>query len=184
MNNRKTSIPNILIVFVISLVAFFVFGVGFIFARGYYQPRHPIYCTTLQNFEYCNVLKREFFQKTIDNLDIHDWQCFIYEGHTNRPVYVVVLLGKLNKPADLPLSGKKETMSSRPSIFTSLKLVGENPNASEKLESVDDLFLSGAYIYRQCLILTEVGESPKYLLHDEQIQAFLEEIIRPKNNRQ
>ncbi len=184
-------IKNLLKGFAISIAVLFAVGILAIFYRSYKSQRVPIYQTVMTDFEvmsragYNDEIRSDMqreLQKIIDRFGIKTLNCFLFLGHTNRPNYSILMVGRI--PADADFSGyapEKHTLKRNIMLFSALKLCGAEP-----LERDDYLELYGClcdyrvFIYRSYVILEKDTWNPTALLDDEQKRTFLEQYIRPR----
>ena len=168
---------RIIIFLTVFLIAFFVFGIGVIIWRGYRMARTPVFRTTLRNVTFVEKKDREFLQPIVDELEIREFQCFVFLGHPNRPTYEVILIGKANGRLEQSSVVKTYSLSDNAmtSIFHALKMSGANPKADDLLKQIDPC--SFVYAYGDWLVIKEVMGSPTYLMSDDKVQVFLNDVV-------
>ena len=170
----------IAVVIAVVIGVLFVAGVVLLFYSGYRCQRVPVYQTVMTDVEIVpqeendiyRSSKREF-QELIDKFDIQTLQCFIFQGHPQRPFYNIFLIGEIPAGTDFSeLEPKNFPLKRNKMLFSALKLSGAEP-----VESEDCLDLSGfiwLFVYRNRIVVSFVSGNPTFLKDDAEKQAFLE----------
>ena len=150
------------------------FGIGSIFWKSYMIKRNPVYQTTMTDFEICDEFDENITQK-FDKLGINKVDCFIFQGHPQRPSYWIYIVGKCSENAELPKT--HSPLEEDITVFTALKLAGAAPDDSENLGEIAASF----YRYKNWVVFKMSGEQSPFLFEDADKQAYLEKHIRKRS---
>ena len=185
-------IKKISIGFAVFFAVLFVIGIVSLFYNSYKCTRVPIYQTTMTDFELVvqpegrtdgsRSEEQHNLQNLIDKFEIITLQCFVFQGHPQRPSYCILLVGTLPTDADFSeYSLEKHPLKSGERVFSALKLCGADPKENEEyLELRDYFFDYWVYIYHNQIIFETWANNPTYLLRDEQKREFLGKYIVPR----
>ena len=107
---------------------FVILGIGVLLWQSY-RIREPVYCATSSNFTFADEYLRENVSETVGDLEIREFRCFVFQGHTNRPIYEIILVGKANDKLGRITSVKNHSPTDRSmtTIFRTLELTGAAP---------------------------------------------------------
>jgi hypothetical protein len=194
MKKTESVAIKILKWFGIFLVVFFTLGVCSIFYTTYKINREPIYQTTATDFKllipkakYAEIHPefhtelQENLQKFIDSLKINTLQCFIFQAHSQRPIYCIYFIGKISPNKDFSNYSKKQHLLKEDiSKFSVLKLCGAEPDENDEyIELTEPLDFSyySVFIYKDFIIFSFVTSNQTFLTKDTQKQAFLSKFI-------
>ena len=150
------------------------FGIGSICWKYYTIKRNPVYQTTMTDFEICDEFDENITQK-FDKLGINKVDCFIFQGHPQRPSYWIYIVGKCSENAKLPKT--HSPLEEDITVFTALKLAGAAPDDSENLGEIAASF----YRYKNWVVFKMSGEQSPFLFEDADKQAYLEKHIRKRS---
>ena len=139
---------------------------------GLFQFRLSIFSVFLQS----SVTNRRRTQK-FDKLGINKVDCFIFQGHPQRPSYWIYIVGKCSENAELPKTYSSHSLEEEITVFTALKLSGAAPDDSENLGKIAASF----YRYKNWVVFKISGEHSPFLFEDADKQAYLEKHIRKRN---
>ncbi len=189
MSKIGNIIKKLLLCFAVFIAVFFAIGIFFLFYNSYRCTRVPVYKTVMTD---CKVVQQEGqskgrtemnqeLQKFMDNFGIKTLNCFLFQGHPQRPVYCILMVGDVPANADFSeYAPKKYALKSNKRLFSTLKICGDDPRENEfclKLEYC--LFDTWVFVYRNHIVFEIVTENPTFLQRDEKKQAFLEQYIAP-----
>ena len=186
-------IKKISIGFAVFFAVFVVIGFVSLFYNSYKCTRVPIYQTTMTDFELVvqpegrsddsRSEEQHNLQNLIDKFEIITLQCFVFQGHPQRPSYCILLVGTLPTDADFSeYSLEKHPLKSGERVFSALKLCGAEPMENEEYLEFSHSFIFGyqIYIYHDRIIFVTWANNPTYLLRDEQKREFLGKYIVPR----
>ena len=160
----------------IVLGGLLAFGIGLIFWKSYTIKRNPVYQTTMTDFEICDEFDANITQK-FDKLGINKVDCFIFQGHPQRPSYWIYIVGKCSENAELPKTYSSHSLEEDITVFTALKLAGAAPDDSENFGEIAARF----YRYKNWVVFKMSGEQSPFLFEDADKQAYLEKHIRKRS---
>ena len=171
-------IGRLLVIFFIALTLFFAFGIGVIFWQSHKIAREPVYRTMVHNVVFVNDVDREMFLETIGDIELHNFQCFMFQDHTQRPVYQIIMVGKADDKLSQLTSTKSTSLADRrmTSIFHALKLSGANPTTDDAIRELTPY--GNLYAYRNWLVITKAMPSSVFLTRDDQKLELLNSFIR------
>ena len=106
---------------------------------------------------------------------INKVDCFIFQGHPQRPSYWIYIVGKCSENAKLPKT--HSPLEEDITVFTALKLAGAAPDDSENLGEIAARF----YRYKNWVVFKMPGEQSPFLFEDADKQAYLEKHIRKRS---
>ena len=102
-------IIRILIGIGIAFGVLFAAGIASIIYTSYRNPRVPIYQTEMTDFELHvqsgrdadsrAAMQREL-QRSVGKFKLETLRCFLFRGHTNRPIYCILMVGSIPPDAD------------------------------------------------------------------------------------
>ena len=172
------TIGRLLVISFIALTLFFAFGFGVIFWQSYQIARKPVYRTMVHHVSFVNDVDREMLLETIGDIELPDFQCFLFQDHTNRPVYQIILVGKADDKIGQLTSTKSISLADRKmtSIFHALKLSGANPTTDDAIRELTPY--GNLYAYRNWLVITKAMPSSVFLTRDDQKLELLNRFIR------
>ena len=193
----KSKLVNVIKKISIGFDVFFavlvVIGFVSLFYNSYKCTRVPIYQTTMTDFELVvqpegrsddsRSEEQHNLQNLIDKFEIITLQCFVFQGHPQRPSYCILLVGTLPTDADFSeYSLEKHPLKSGERVFSALKLCGAEPMENEEYLEFSHSFIFGyqIYIYHDRIIFVTWANNPTYLLRDEQKREFLGKYIVPR----
>ncbi|MFA6998870.1 MAG: hypothetical protein GX280_02300 [Lentisphaerae bacterium] len=182
---------KIIIGSVITFAGFFILGIGVIVYNSYKCARIPVYQTVITDFEIQPLkikvskdLHAEMLveiQKIIEQFEIKTLQCFIFQGHSQRPSYLVNMVGKISDNKTLAnISEQKLPLNDHTILQATLKLCGANPKEDDSFFELNVLWIHKILIYKNYIIISMSVSNPTYLNSDAEKQAFLEKFIRNK----
>ena len=154
----------------------FAFGIGSIFWKSYTIKRNPVYQTRMTDFEICDEFNENITQK-FDKLGINKVDCFIFQGHPQRPSYWIYIVGKCSENASLPQTYESHSFEEDVAVFTALKLAGAAPDDSENFGEIAAWF----YRYKNWVVFKMPREHSPFLFEDADKQAYLEKHIRKRS---
>ena len=160
----------------IVLGGLLAFGIGSIFWKSDTIKRNPVYQTRMTDFEICDEFDENITQK-FDKLGINKVDCFIFQGHPQRPSYWIYIVGKCSENAELPKTYRLHSFEEDITVFTALKLAGAAPDDSENLGKI----AAGFYRYKNWVVFKMSGEQSPFLFEDADKQAYLEKHIRKRS---
>ena len=169
-------------------------GVGFGFTSylSYKGARVPVYQTEISDFEFQQVsmnnkeyaahVKSEL-NKLTEAHGVKKLKCFIFHQNINRAVYRIIMVGNLQTPADLSeyITSEYQLNEDDIPLLSALEFCGISLQKNEVLTQACVLPNRGVYIYKNQFIFNQVVLRKKYLQNDEEMKAFLEEIIRHRS---
>lgn len=188
-------IKKISIGFAVFVAVLVVIGFVSLFYNLYKCPRVPIYQTVMTDFELLvgapekrsdgsySEMQHEL-QDFIDKFAIITLQCFVFQGHPQRPTYCILLVGTLPTDADFSeYSLEKHPLKNHIYLFSALKLCGAEPMENEEYLEFSHSFIFGyqIYIYHDRIIFENVTGNPYFLLRDDKKREFLGKFIVPRN---
>ena len=185
-------IGTILISFAAGAAIFIVLGIGFTSYLSYKGARVPVYQTEITDFEmqkpkakfYAEETQSEM-QKLLDTLGVKTLKCFIFHTNPNRTVYRIIMVGNITTPKDIDFSEylHEESLLKDDTLLSTLELCGISPQQNKVYTKLAGLLAhaSPIYINKNHIILDQVVLNKKYLQNDEEMKAFLEEIIRHRS---
>ena len=152
------------------------FGIGSIFWKSYTIKRNPVYQTTMTEFEIYDEFDENITQK-LNKLGVNKVDCFIFQGHPQRPAYWIYIVGKCSENAALPQTYESHSFEEDVAVFTALKLAGAAPDGSENLKAIS----SGFCLYKDWVVFKMAGKHSPFLFEDADKQAYLEKHIRKRS---
>ena len=152
------------------------FGIGSIFWKSYTIKRNPVYQTTMTEFEIYDEFDENITQK-LNKLGVNKVDCFIFQGHPQRPSYWIYIVGKCSENAELPKTYSSHSLEEEITVFTALKLAGAAPDGSENLKAIS----SGFCLYKDWVVFKMAGKHSPFLFEDADKQAYLEKHIRKRS---
>ena len=171
-------IGRLLVISFIALTLFFAFGIGVIFWQSYQIARKPVYRTTMRHIEFVNDVDREMLLETLGDIEPHEFQCFVFQDHTQRPIYQIILIGKADdKLGQVPSTKSISLSESRMTrVFHALKFSGANPTSDDAIRELAPY--GSIYAYGNWLVITKAMPSPVFLTRDDQKLELLNSFIR------
>ena len=147
---------------------------GWVKYKSYTIKRNPVYQTAMTEFEIYDEFDENITQK-LNKLGVNKVDCFIFQGHPQRPAYWIYIVGKCSENAKLPktYSSLEEDIT----VFTALKLAGAAPDDSENFGEIAARF----YRYKNWVVFKMSGEQSPFLFEDADKQAYLEKHIRKRS---
>ena len=194
-----TKTVKILIGIGIGIVAFIVLGFGFTIYLSYKGARVPVYQTVITDFEMqkpkVKVNAEEMqseMQKLLDTLGVKTLKCFIFHANPNRTVYRIIMVGNITTPKDKDFSEylheeslylHEESLLKDDTLLSTLELCGISPQQNKVYTKLTGLLpnASPIYINKNHIIFDQVVLSQKCLQNDEEMKAFLQQIIRHRS---
>ena len=171
---------------VAGFALFVVFGIGFIIWQGYKIQREPVCRCRVK----VSAIKDEQVSAFFDECHVTDVEVFVFQGHTNRPNYDVLMVGQTKdsldeiKKADSP---RVVELDKDVSFRSALMLCGAAPGENEKCYECFsyDINRNFSYIlwndWLGVALLSTL--EPHFLHHEEDKQQFLERyIVLPSDN--
>ena len=193
---KKPTFAKILIGISIGIaIAFgvlFAAGIGSLIYMSYRNPRDPIYQTEMTDFELhvqggetaeLRASMQRESQEFVEKLKIKTLRCFLFRGHTNRPIYCIVMVGGIPPDTDLPGHMQKTLPLKRnPWVLSALRLSGADVREEDLCRKwIPDPFFAGqVYVCRDRIVFYTAAANPTFLLKETDKRAFLEKYISPK----
>ena len=169
-------------------------GVGFGFTSylSYKGARVPVYQTEISDFEFQQVSMndKEYAAHVTSEMNeltevhgVKKLKCFIFHQNINRSVYRIIMVGNLKKNADLSeyITSEYQLNEDDIPLLSALEFCGISLQKNEVFTEACVLPNGGVYIYKNHFIYNRVVLSGKYLKSDEDMKAFLEQIIRKRS---
>ena len=186
-------IGTILISLGVGVAVLFGLGIGFISYQSYKGARVPVYQTEISDFEFqrFTMNDKEFAEYLYTELHkltkahgVKKLKCFIFHQNINRAVYRIIMVGNLQKPADLSeyITSEYQLNEDDIPLLSALEFCGISLQKNEVFTEAFVLPNGGVYIYKNHFIFNQVVLSKKYLQNDEEMKVFLEQIIRPRSD--
>ena len=182
---------NIICTILISIAILVSLGIGFISYPSYKGARVPVYQTEISDFEFqrFTMNDKEFAEHLYTELHklteahgVKKLNCFIFHQNINRPFYRIIMVGNIQNAADLSEISEHQLHDNDIPLLSALKLCGVLPQKNEVFTKACVLPNGGVvYIYKNHFIYDRVVLSGKYLKSDEEMKAFLEQIIRKRS---
>ena len=152
---------------------------GWVKYKSYTIKRNPVYQTTMTDIDIRDDFDENITQE-FDKLGINKVDCFIFQGHPQRPSYWIYIVGKCSENAELPKTYSSHSLEEEITVFTALKLAGAAPDDSEILGEIAAWF----YRYKNWVVFKISGEHSPFLFEDADKQAYLEKHIRPRSKNE
>ena len=169
-------------------------GIGFISYLSYKGARVPVYQTTISDFEFQQVSMndKEYAAHVTSEMNeltevhgVKKLKCFIFHANPNRTVYRIIMVGNITTPKDKDFSEylHEESLLKDDTLLSTLELCGISPQQNKVYTKLTGLLpnASPIYINKKHIILDLVILSEKYLKNDEEMNAFLQQIIRKRS---
>ena len=184
-------VSTILISLGVGVAVLIGLGIGFISYLSYKGARVPVYQTEISDFEFQRFTMNDKeiaehlyteLHKLTEAHGVKKLKCFIFHQNINRAVYRIIMVGNLQTPADLYITSEYQLNEDDIPLLSALKLCGVLPQKNEVFTEACVLPNGGVvYIYKNHFIYNRVVLSGKYLKSDEDMKAFLEQIIRKRS---
>ena len=167
-------------------------GIGFISYLSYKGARVPVYQTEISDFEFqrFTMNNKEFAEHLYTELHklteahgVKKLKCFIFHQNINRAIYRIIMVGNIQNAADLSEIREHQLHDDDIPLLSALKLCGVLPQKNEVFTEACVLPNGGVYIYKNHFIYDRVVLSGKYLKSDEDMKAFMEQIIRKRSGK-
>ena len=183
-----------LLFFCIALLL--VFCIGMFIYELYQGGRVPVYQTEITDFEMqtpkVKVNAEEMqseMQKLLDTLGVKTLKCFIFHTNPNRTVYRIIMVGNITTPKDIDFSEYmlEESLlmddSMDDTLLSTLELCRISPLQNKVYTKLAGFIpnVGTININKSHIILDQIIRSEKVLKNDEEMNAFLEQIIRPRS---
>ena len=177
----------------IGAAVLIVLGIGFISYQSYKGARVPVYQTEISDFEFQRFTMNdkvvaEYLYTELHKLTeahgVKKLNCFIFHQNINRAVYRIIMVGNIQNAADLSeyITSEYQLNEDDIPLLSALKLCGVLPQKNEVFTEACVLTKGGrVYIYKNHFIYDQVELSRKCLKSDEDMKAFLEQIIRKRS---
>lgn len=176
----------------IAFGVLFAAGIGSIIYMSYRNPRDPIYQAEMTDFEFhvqggetaeLRASMQRESHEFVEKLKIKTLRCFLFRGHTNRPIYCILMVGSIPPDADIPGSmQKKLPLKRNPWVLSALQLSGADVRGEDVCrEWIPDPFFAGqVYVCRDRIVFYTAAANPTVLRKETDKRAFLEKYISPK----
>ena len=191
MGGKMKIVNTILISLAVGVAVLIGLGIGFISYLSYKGARVPVYQTEISDFEFqrFTMNNKEFAEylytelhKLTEAHGVKKLNCFIFHQNINRAVYRIIMVGNIQNAADLSEIREHQLHDDDIPLLSALKLCGVLPQKNEVFTKACVLPNGGGvYIYKNHFIYDRVVLSGKYLKSDEDMKAFLEQIIRKRS---
>ena len=164
-------------------------GFGFTIYLSYKGARVPVYQTEISDFEFQRFTMNDKeiaehlyteLHKLTEAHGVKKLKCFIFHQNINRAVYRIIMVGNLQTPADLSITSEYQLNEDDIPLLSALEFCGISLQKNEVFTEACVLPNGGVYIYKNHFIYNRVVLSGKYLKSDEDMKAFLEQIIRKR----
>ena len=185
-------IGTILISLGVGVAVLFVLGIGFISYQSYKGSRVPVYQTEISDFEFqrFTMNNKEFAEYLYTELHkfteahgVKKLKCFIFHQNINRTIYRIIMVGNIQNAADLSeyITSEYQLNEDDIPLLSALEFCGISLQKNEVFTEAFVLPNGRVYIYKNHFIYDRVVLSGKYLESDEDMKAFLGEIIRKRS---
>ena len=173
----------------LMIVLFFVAGLGIIFYEDRRCARFPVWRSTVKEFTLQTpvpdkknaILLSQEVQKIVDLFEIRKVECFVFQGHVNRPVYDIFMAARISTKKDLSAyTSGKYPLKEQIRLFSVLELCGAAPEKEAYYIELEGMFFYRIYIYKEFLIFHTCADGQVFLSDDSRKQAFLEKFITPE----
>ena len=182
---------KVLIGLAVGLGILFVAGIASIIYTSYRNPLDPIYQIDITGFELLvqsgrdadsrAAMQREL-QRSVGKFKLETLRCFLFRGHSNRPIYCILMVGRIPPDADFSEYEPRTIQLKDPWVRSALKLSGaEVPKADvcRELEHYS-FFDRRVIVWRDRIVFSTVAANPTFLLKEADKRAFLEKYISPR----
>ena len=166
---------------VAGFALFVMFGVGVIIWQGYKIQREPVCRCHVE----VSAIKDENVSAFFSECHVTDVDIFVFQGHTNRPNYDVLMVGQTKDSLDdikKAESPRIVELDKDVKLRSALRLCGAAPGKNEKCYQWCE-YSFPRYFY--CLIWNDwlvvmppATLEPHFLYHEEDKQQFLERYVR------
>ena len=170
---------------VAGFALFMVFGIGFIIWQGYRIQREPVCRCRVE----VSAIKDEQVSAFFDECHVTDVEVFVFQGHTNRPIYHVLMVGQSEESLDKIKKDapRIEELDKNVNFRSALMLCGVAPGENEKCSAWYSYDFNRNF---SCILWNDwlgVGLlstlEPHFLHHEEDKLRFLERyIVLPSDN--
>ena len=185
---------KIICTILISFAILVSLGIGFISYLSYKGGRVPVYQTEITDFEFqsCGANDEKFaahvkteLNKLSETYGVKKLKCFIFHQNINRTIYRIIMVGNIQNTADLSEYSTWETLINDVALSSALERCEFFPQKNEEYTLVPGLLpnCGAIYITKNHFIFDLVATSKKHLQNDEEIKAFLEQIIRTRSEQ-
>ena len=188
-------ISTILICLAAGVAVLIGSGIGFISYLSYKGARVPVYQTEISDFEFQQVSMndKEYAAHVTSEMNkltevhgVKTLKCFIFHPNPNRTVYRIIMVGNITTPKDKDFSEylHEESLLKDDTLLSTLELCGISQQQNKVYTKLTGLLSNASpiYINKNHIILDQVIRSEKVLKNDEEMKAFLEQIIRPRSD--
>lgn len=192
MSNFEKFFIKMLICLAVGFWVLVAAGIGSLIYTSYRDPRDPIYQTDISDFELRvqggrdadsrAAMQREL-QNFVEKLKIETLCCFLFRGHTNRPTYCILMVGRIPPDADLSECNQETILLKRePRLLTALKLSGAEVPKEDVCRELEhySFFDRRVFVWRDRIVFYTVTTNPTVLLKETDKRAFLEKYISLK----
>ncbi|MBQ9367466.1 MAG: hypothetical protein IJT83_06770 [Victivallales bacterium] len=157
-----------------------VFGIGFIIWQGYRIQREPVCrCRVM-----VSAIKDEQVSAFFDECHVTDVEVFVFQGHTNRPNYHVLMVGQSEESLDEIKKAEPPRiveLDKEVNFRSALRLCGAVPGKDEKCYEWYDYDFNRNFVcnvWNDWLgVIMPTTLEPRYLLHEEDKLRYLERYI-------
>ena len=175
----------------IAFGVLFAAGIGSIIYMSYCNPRVPIYQTEMTDFELLvqsgrdadsrAAMQREL-QRSLEKFKLETLRCFLFRGHANRPIYCILMVGRIPPDADLSEYEPRTIQLKDPWMRSALKLSGAEVPEEDVCRELEhySFFDRRVFVWRDRIVFYTVTTNPTVLLKETDKRAFLEKYISLK----